>query len=283
MPDLNQLEPLHIEGVMDYHVHCDYSVDAVGTIEEYCEAALQRNLAEICFTTHYDNDPKSDDPVSFIHVNGEDKITSIENLAPYVDHVRKAAELYYVKGLSVKLGLEFGWYKNCEEEVIRLKEKYDFDYFLCGIHEIDNICYCSRNTYEKCYERFSAEEMVKRYYQQVKLAAESKMFDTIAHLNYYIKYAHEYYGDSILKAYEPYLEDIFSVLIKNNVNLEINTAGIRHGLDQYYPDMTVINKAKKAGVSVKYLGSDAHRPEDIGFEFEVAAALVPDTITGSEE
>lgn len=268
---------------MDYHIHPDYSIDAVGTVEEYCEAALQRNLAEICFTTHYDNNPHSDGFARFIRINGENKATSVKNLAAYVEDVRTFAEVYYTKGLSVKLGLEFGWYENCEEEVTELKERYDFDYLLCGIHEIDNICFCARSTYEKCFNNLTIDEVAKKYFEQVKRAAETKLFDTIAHLNYYYKYARKYYGDAVDNSSNPYLHDIFQSLIQNDIALEINTSGIRQGIDQYYPDIHVVNRAKSAGVKVSYLGSDAHKPEDIGFEFELATALVPDNVAGCED
>ena len=138
MPDSyeNIIEPIHIEGVTDYHCHCNYSIDAEGSIDEYCEAALRRNLAEICFTTHYDFNPESDGRANLIRINGEKMPPTIDNLAPYVDDVYRAAEIYYLKGISVKLGIEIGWHNGCEEEVQKLCDRYQFDYILCGIHEI---------------------------------------------------------------------------------------------------------------------------------------------------
>lgn len=283
MSDKFELESIHFEGTMDYHVHCDYSIDAVGTIEEYCEAALARNLAEICFTTHYDCNPIGDCQGNLISINGEHKEASIENLKPYVEDVHKAAEKFYAKGLSVKLGLEFGWYDNCEETAFKVKDAFAFDYFLCGIHEIENICFCCRSTYEKCFERYTLEQMIEQYFKTVITASDSKLFDTIAHLEYYVKYAKSFYNVNLDKVYEPYLEQLFNSLKSSNTCLEINTAGIRQGVNQYYPNMKIINRAKKEGVHVQFLGSDAHRPQDVGFEFEIAAAFVPDTISGTEE
>ena len=279
-----EIEPIHFEGASDYHMHCDYSIDAVGTIDEYCEAAIRRNLAEICFTTHYDTNPKGDCQGNLISINGQHKEASIENLQPYVDDVHRAQEKFYVKGLSVKLGLEYGWYDNCQESAQKVKDAYKFDYFLCGIHEIDNICFCCRRSYEKCFARYSLEEMIGKYFQTVIEASDTKLFHTIAHLEYYVKYAQLYYkNNSLHKFTEPFLDDMFASLKKSNTSLEINTAGIRHGVNQYYPNNKIINLAKKAGVKVVHLGADAHRPQDVGFEFEIAASFVPDTITGCED
>lgn len=285
MPDneyKESMQPLHIEGVTDFHVHCDYSIDAVGSVDQYCQAALYRNLAEICFTTHYDSNPNGGDRANFIRINGENKLTSVENLEPYVDHVLRAADQYYLQGISVKLGVEIGYYPGCEEEVIRLKEKYPLDYILCGIHEIDNICFCCKHDVEKCFSRYSMNEAVEKYFSQVNSAAKSKHFDTIAHLGYYLKYARQFYGEEVLDAHLPYLDETFRILKESGTALEINTAAIRHGLKQYYPSVDIINRAKKAGVDIVHLGSDAHRPEDVGFDFEAATALVPNNVTGCE-
>ena len=110
MSDINKIEPLHLTGVVDYHCHCDYSIDAEGSVADYCRAAIDRNLAEICFTTHYDTNPVTDGNSNFIRVNGELKPASPENLQPYIDDVLSSAQEFYFSGLSVKLGIEIGWY-----------------------------------------------------------------------------------------------------------------------------------------------------------------------------
>lgn len=268
---------------MDYHCHCDYSIDAEGTIEEFCQAALKRNLAEICFTTHYDANPNSDGRTNYIKVNGEKKPVSPEALEPYVEEVRKAAEKFYLKGLSVKLGVELGWYPGCEEMVEKLKDRFHFDYVLCGIHEVDDICFCCKQTFEDTFRQFSSTEIVEKYFKQVTAAARSNLFDTIAHLEYYLKYGQQFYGDGLLGVDQPYLQQTFEALVDSHTGIEIDTSGLRHGLKDYYPRMEVVNAAKKAGVTVSYLGSDAHRPEQVGYDFEAAVSLVPDSIHSCDD
>ncbi|MFQ5453278.1 MAG: histidinol-phosphatase HisJ family protein [Candidatus Zixiibacteriota bacterium] len=278
-----EIQPLHIDGVRDYHCHCDFSIDATGTIEEYCQVALKRNLAEICFTTHYDANPNSDGRINFIMVNGKKKKVMPENLAPYVDEVHRVADKFFLLGLSVKLGVEIGWYEGCEETIEKLKDRFQFDYVLCGIHELDNICFCCRQTKNIFFEKYSANELAEKYFQQVVFAARSKLFDTIAHLQYYLKYGVEHYGEDIINAHQPYLEETFKALMDNKTGLEINTASLRQGLKDYYPRIEIINAAKKAGIIIEYLGSDAHHPEQVGYDFEAAIPLVPDTIRSCDD
>jgi histidinol-phosphatase (PHP family) len=272
-----------MEGVVDYHCHCDYSVDATGTIDQFCEAALQRNLAEICFTTHFDANPRTQGDIEYIRVKGQNLPTTVANLAPYVDDVRAAAENFYPRGLSVKLGSEIGWYRGCEETVAELKDRYNFDYILCGIHELDDICFCCQHSYERCFSRYSPHQVAEKYLAEVIAAAKTGLFDTIAHLAYYLRAGLDYYGEAIRNAHQPFLPDTFGALISSDTGLEINTSAFRHGLKNYYPPIEIINAARKAGVFVNDLGSDAHRPDQVGFDFEAAIALVPDMLRGCEE
>jgi len=286
MPDAERpaVEPLHLNGLADYHCHCDYSIDASGSIDDYCRAALTRGLVELCFTTHYDANPDSSDGVSFIRIKGIDKPATPENLAPYVDEVLKAHDKYYPLGLSVKLGLEFGWYAGCNEAIRALRERYPFEYMLCGIHELDNICFCCHDQFEKCFARFSVEEVADKYAAEVTAAAETGLFDTIAHLDYVRKYGLQYYGP---KLDEQILSRgagaMFEALKKSGTALEINTAGMRRPQADYFPRVKLLNLARRAGVSIRYLGSDAHCPEDVGYDFDAAASLISEHVELCED
>lgn len=277
LPDYADLTPLPIIGLADYHIHPDFSIDAVGSVDEFCQAAIARNLAEICFTTHYDPCPEPGANVEFIVVNGSRLPVSVDNMAPYVDAVLKAAQDYRIMGLSVKLGVEFGYYPNCEEAVEELVQRYSFDYVLCGIHEIEG------RFVRSCLDIYSLEELAERYYRLVVDAADTGLFDTIAHLGFYLRYGRGRFGDEIESIHEPHIDAVFDALKRSETGLEVNTSAIRHGYQSYYPPMKIINAAKRAGVEVVHLGSDAHQPDQIGLDFEAASALVPSTVVDRGE
>ncbi|MBD3258207.1 histidinol-phosphatase HisJ family protein [candidate division GN15 bacterium] len=269
-----EIEPLQTYGLADYHVHCDYSIDAVGSIDEYCEAAVRKGLVEICFTTHYDSNPDAGGRAEFIRVNGEKLPTSIEHLKPYVDDVMEARDKYFPYGLVVKLGLEFGWYPGCEKEADRVRNAFEFEHFLCGIHELENICFCCRDNFEKCFDRYSVEQMVAKYADNVVAASDTRLFTAIAHLDYVRKYGVGYYGEQLDEVIRREAEArIFPALIKNGTPLEVNTSGMRRGLKEYFPSVSLVNAARRAGVNVYFLGSDAHEPQHVGWDFDAAAPL----------
>jgi len=283
LPEPIEIERLHIQGLCDYHCHCDYSIDAEGSIEEYCVAAVKRGLSEICFTTHYDSNPVTPAEFNVIRVGGKSLPTSPENMEPYVEHVHKAAEEFYSQTLSVKLGVEVGWHEGVAEEVKRLKELYDFDYVLCGIHELDNICICSRHTYKDIFGRHPAAEIVEKYYAEMNKVIRTGLFDAMAHADYYMRFGRKFYGDGILSLHKPHMEDFFSALMETDTVLEVNTSASRQSVGDCYPQIQIINAARKAGVAVARLGSDAHRPEHVGHEFEAVAHFVPDLLRECEE
>ncbi len=283
MPEQTEFTPLSINGLADFHCHCDYSVDAKGTIDDYCTAALRKGLAELCFTTHYDANPRSHDDANFISVKGKKVPVGIEPLKSYVEDVQLAQDKFYPLGLSVLTGLEFGWYRGCEEEVTKLQDIFDFDYLLVGIHELDDICFCCVDDYEKCFGRFSLEKMAEAYFKEMIAAANTELFDTIAHLDYYKKYGEKFYGPTVHRVHEPYTRELFRALIDSNTAIEINTAARRRGFDSYYPQTAIVNLAKRTGVEVSHLGSDAHLPEQVGFDFDAASSLIPAAIGGCDD
>jgi len=275
MPDLHRLEPLSNLGLTDYHCHCDYSIDATGTIEEYCEAALRRGLAEICFTTHWDTNPAGGGQDNVIRIKGKPEPTLPDNLAPYVDDVHRAREEFAPRGLSVVLGLEFGWYPDCEESAARLKERYSFDYFLCGIHELDDRCFSCEQCFPKCFPHYTVDQLVEKYVGEVGAAARSGLFDCIAHLDYIRKYGEAYYGPRLNELLLGQLiERVFPLMVAAKTALEVNTSAIRRKFSDYFPRAAIVNAARRAGVEARYLGSDAHAPNQVGYDFDAAAPLV---------
>ena len=257
----------------DYHIHPDYSIDATGSIDEYCRTALEKNLVEICFTTHYDSNPRGPEGESVMRVDGKTAPLSFEAVKRYYDDVRAAQEKYFPIGLEVKCGIEIGYWPGCEEHIKTLFQKFPFDYKLVAIHDIDDICVCCQNRFEACFSRFGAEEMADKYFAVMRQAIDSRLFDSIAHLDVYKKYGLKFYGDKILTVHRGRVESVFAAMTENDVGMEINTAALRRGHAEYYPSMEIVNMARSAGARIAAIGSDAHKPEELAYDFEVAAGV----------
>ncbi len=263
----------NVEMAADNHIHPNYSIDAKGTLEEFCESAVSKMILEICFTTHYDVDPRHIDKEGLIVINGTKEKISDEALQVYFDHIREVHQDFGLLGLMVRGGLEFGWFDGCEKEVERIRQKFPLEYTICGVHSIRDKCVCCNDSASNLFKELTLEQLADEYFEKLDNAAATGAFDCLAHLDVYRKYGLEYYGDEILTIHRGRIEKVFKTMIKNKVGYEINTSAIRHGLPEYYPTMEIVNLAREMGVMLRSCGSDAHSPEQLGLDFEVASSM----------
>jgi len=263
----------------DYHVHPDFSFDAKGTIDEFCEAAIRKDLTEICFTTHYDTDPRLPEHHRYMRINGELVPTSIDNIGVYVDAVHKAADKYIGHELLVQCGVEVGYFPGCEDEMRKLFQKYQFHYKIGSVHQVSETDICNQKSMKAAPSHYDLEKFADLVYEDLIKSAESRLFDVLGHIDMYKKYGIQPYGEGINNIHEGRIDKLFETMIENGCGLEINTASIRKGFSEYYPSMAIINAARSAGVRIVAVGSDAHCPEEVGYDFEgamgVAYELLP--------
>lgn len=253
-----------IDQLFDYHIHPDFSLDASGAIDQYCQKAIELGLAEIAFTTHYDTNPHRAKIDPFVRIEGKIVPLSLQTLNYYFDEVKKAQEQYYPQGLSILLGLEVDYHPEFEERLRKELMSFNLDYCLGAIHCLDHIAISAHDEAESYFKNKAVEQMAEEYFQMAKKAAESELFDCLAHLDIYRKYGLGFYGEKIWTCHSGRIEPALEALAKSNTGLEINTSLLRKGQKEFSPCLEILNLARKAGVEVKAIGSDAHKIEDLG-------------------
>jgi histidinol-phosphatase (PHP family) len=258
----------------DWHVHPDYSLDATGTIDKYCQRAVELGLEEICFTTHYDSDPFRKDEDPFMRIDGKLVPLCEENVQIYIDEVKEAQKKYLRSGLRVKVGLEVDYAPHIQEELRHSLSSFDLDYVLGAVHCLDHIAISASNEAEKYFVKKNMEEMVKEYYDILKRAVTSELFDAIAHLDIYKKYGLGFYGGSILTFHRGLVEPVLEAMVEHDVGMEINTGVLRKGHREFCPGMEILKAAMQMGVKITAIGSDAHKIEHLGMGIEEAYRIV---------
>jgi histidinol-phosphatase (PHP family) len=258
----------------DYHVHPDYSLDASGTIDQYCQRALELGLKEICFTTHYDTDPLRKDEDPFMRIDGKIVPLNEENVKIYIEDVRRANKIYRPMGLSVKAGLEVDYAPHIEESLRKNLAAFDLDYVLGAVHCLDHIAISASKEAESYFKRKSIKELCQEYYKILSKTIESRLFDAIAHLDIYRKYGLAFYGEKILTAHRGLVEPVLKLMMENDVGMEINTALFRKGHDEFSPSLEILNSALRANVKIAAFGSDAHKVAHLGKDIKEAYLLV---------
>lgn len=259
--------------VADCHIHPDYSFDAQGTVDEYCRAAFDAGLTEICFTTHFDPFPGRLEKEGYMVINGGREKLSVDSVRHYLDDVARVAEEYGKIGLLVRAGLEFGYYPGCEKLMQDLQKQVELYMRLCGVHLIDDRCICCKEEAAQVFASLSLTQFADRYFALLDQAAGTGLFDCLAHVDVYRRFGRSHYGDEILTIHRGRIEKLFDTMRAHGVGFEVNTSAIRHGLVEYYPTMEIINLAREHGIQLMTLGSDAHKPSDIALDFEAAMSV----------
>jgi len=259
--------------MFDYHVHPNYSIDAEGSIEEFCEIALERDLHEIAFTTHLDTDNAGDD--CYVNVKGKKVDTrSSVWLEDYEASIKSADDEYKERGLRVRLGVEVDFIQDIDGSLPERFHSTDFDIILGSVHLIDHIAISAEGRAENAFKKYSMDELGEKYYTQIMEAVESDLFDILAHIDLYRRYGQTFYGDGIREIWKPHISDLADMMKRHNVGFEVNTSPLRKGQTQPMPEVDIIKALKDRGVNIVTTGSDAHRPQDIGTGIESATQLL---------
>jgi histidinol-phosphatase (PHP family) len=228
---------------VDMHVHSNHSIDSKTTINEMCQAAVQKGFKYICFTEHYDMNPH-DDGYNFY------------NYEKYARDLDKAHETFSSE-LTILKGIEFGEphrYPQHFEKI--LKNGYDF--VLGSIH------WLGKNWVgEKVFqEKYDIRQIYEMHYKEILNAVQFGGFDSLAHIDFPKRY--------LAGQYEPLAEidAIMQEIVKHHMALELNTSPIRKGLAEICPSKTIMDLYVKNGGSKITVGSDAHTTEHIGGDFD---------------
>ncbi len=235
----------------DYHIHTLYS-DGHGWPEDYIPKAVDAGLHELGFSDH-------------LTLTDEQQDWSIrpELLDDYCKHVIDLNKSS--KGLAIRLGLEVDYLPGKEEDIRHILNSYPFDYVLGSVHYLDKE---SVDLGPEYYMDKNLSELYKRYFEVVGRAAESGLFDIMAHLDLIRMFG--FLPDP--KPGEEYLK-LARVFSKSKVAIEVNTNGFNKPLKDFYPDPEYLDLFCREGVPV-CLNSDSHFPSGVAQFFDKAYPII---------
>ena len=243
--------------IIDYHIHTARCCHASGEISEYLAMAEKRDLAEIGFADHF--------PLGLLGVEPEQPVSMApEELTQYIADVRK---MQTIASIPVRLGVEMDYLPGREKETAKLLSSYPFDYVIGSIHFLDGWDF----THPGHVERYKTTDIDKLYYDYftvVQQMARSGLFHIVGHLDVVKKFA--YFPR---RSWQELLEATCWELKRADITLELNTSGWRAPVGESYPGEAFLAKCQEIGVPVT-LGSDAHRPQDVGSGLRRAALVL---------
>lgn len=261
---------------IDYHVHPDYSIDAVpASIRDFCLRCLELKLEEICFTTHLEFNPGMDRINNTVLFRGrEHPAKELSWLDGYLGEIEEARSEFKRHGLVVKAGIEIGYEPELEEDIEKVVREYPFEFILGAIHCINGISISSMMESSLYFSNRSLRQVRDEYFHALQAAVRTGLFHCVAHVDLYRRYGMKRYGPEILDIHHGFIEPIFRDMACRGIGLEINSSGLRKGLGSVHPSREILSLAVEAGITNFTVGSDAHSLDELGCGIDEALALL---------
>lgn len=242
---------------MDYHVH-SISPDAQVPMELMCEAAIKLGLDEIVFTDHYELYTREFMSEYFHEAY----------LQMYIQELKRCKSIFSGQ-IQIKSGIELGQIHLDVERAKHIMAQHEFDYIIGSIHKLKNID-VGRMTYTK----ESVLEISTAYYNQLLAMVKVSDFDCVGHLDLYKRHAFQNGLSDLHERYIPIIKEILKRVIDRNKGIEINTSGLRQNVGETMPSSLILELYRDLGGKIITIGSDAHRPRDIGADFDQTYILL---------
>lgn len=181
------------------------------------------------------------------------------DLHTYLNFMRKAKEKWKQHGIVLSIGLEVDYFIEGESELREILEQIDIDYIIGSVHFYKGWGFDNPVLQDR-FNEYNLVELYEEHFNTVIKAAESRLFDFIAHLDN-IK-VFKYRPDEHLLL--PFYENVAIALKDNNVATEVNVGlKYRYPVKEQCPSEQFIKVLSNHEVEFT-TSSDSHLPNDIG-------------------
>jgi histidinol-phosphatase (PHP family) len=255
----------------DYHVHLRPDEDGTtseqyftsSNAERYREVAGERGIDELGVAEHVYRFVQS------LEVWGHPwfRHWAHDDIDEYCSFVREETDL--------RLGVEVDFVPGREDRMSNLLEARDWDYVVGSVHFLrdEAVDLHGEPDWEAwdVWRHGDPEKVWARYFETLGEAARSGLFDILAHpdlVKVWGRQVRSPDGD-LRRFYERAMDGI----AESDVAIEVSTAGLRKPVGEIYPAAAFLEMCLEAGRPVA-LSSDAHLPEQLGFEYERAVSFL---------
>jgi histidinol-phosphatase (PHP family) len=256
--------------IVDYHCHLAPDDEQLGPrhmtdewIAVYAAAAKDRGIAELALTEHGHRFVQAAGISQHVFWNE----TAHADLDAYVASLAKARDA----GLPIRVGIELDWLGSDRVEELRtLVADRDLDIVLGSVHwladgMVDHPDY-------PVWESHSVDEVWRLYFDELRSAAASGLYDVMAHPDLPKVFGERPVGGVPQREYD----DTADALAAAGVACEISSAGLRKAAAELYPAPAFLDACFERAVPIT-LAADGHRPDDVGRGLDRAVRLAWET------
>lgn len=246
--------------LIDCHSHTTNSPDAINSVIEMCEKAIEFGLSAYAITDHcevnrffsadyYPSTPKEYDTYNF-DISLEKSMIENASVKEKLDGK-----------LNFLCGIELGQATFDLPVAEKVAADKRLDFIIGSMHQIpdaDDFAFID-------YDKYDAQELIGKYYDEIIKLCKWGKFDVLGHLTYTLRYIEGNNGIKIdMSPYEEQIREAFKILIQNGKGIEINTSGLRQKYGKPFPTFEYVKMFKDMGGEIISIGSDAHCVADLG-------------------
>ncbi|MGN0396516.1 MAG: histidinol-phosphatase HisJ family protein [Candidatus Fimimorpha sp.] len=244
--------------IADCHTHTAFSSDSDTKPEKQVQSALAKGLSYICFTDHEDMDYCSPNEFQL----------DLPSYTAYMEQLRAS----YTNQISIGIGVEIGLQPHLTDKLPLFAAAYPFDFIIGSSHMVQHM----DPYYSQFWEGRSEKQSIFSYYEDtLKNIERFDCFDVYGHIDYIIRYRPDKTKPYHYIDYADILDEILKTLIQKGKGIECNTAGFKYGLSEPNPERALLTRYRELGGEIITIGSDAHKPEHIAYDF----AKIPDLLS----
>lgn len=235
--------------MFDCHIHTEFSTDSQMDIKDAIDVSKDLGIG-IIITDHMDY--KHYESGLFVFDPDE-----------YFDKYEK------YRNDRLLLGVEIGFREDSLGEIRGLIKNYPFDFVIGSIHVVNG----EDIYYKDFYLGKSKEEAYSEYLKAtLSLVRHHNLFDSLGHMDYITRYS--IYEDKALyySEFADIIDEILKGLSQAGKAIEINTRKINDEITAHN-FIQILKRFRELGGRHVTIGSDAHKPEDIGINFKRAEEI----------
>lgn len=240
----------------DYHMHSNFSGDCVATMASMCQAAIDQGIPEIGFTEHYDLHPL-------------ESIRDMFQPEPWLAEIERCRAQFGDR-LTIRAGIEIGEPHIYQTETQQMLARYPFDYALGSLHWVDNDSVFN----PKFFRAYPEQQAYQLFFAELERMTRLGGFDSLSHFDVPLRTAHDVYGGNYNPhQHEAAIRAVLQNCIDQGIALDLNTAALRLRANLLTPRLEILQWYTEMGGERITLGSDAHRPENVGKHLDTALRI----------
>lgn len=235
----------------DYHLHSNTSFDSKVETEDMVKRALELGMKEIIFTEHFE-------------YRKEKYLLPLPDLNKYKEKIEGLKDKYSEK-IDIMCGIELGMQSDIKDEIEDKIKDYKFDFIIGSVHTVLRQDFAFPGYFDKFTKKKAYEIYFKELLNSVKVYEN---FDVVGHLDYIKRYYPFENKDMEYKDYGDIVDEIYKDLMKKGKGIEINSSGIKYGMNCVHPNYDFLKRYYELGGEIITLGSDAHDLKHVGLHFK---------------